>query len=111
MYIQKYDLHSIAPQRLTVCVAPGASTRTTAFMPRCGTTLKSTVNQKIMGRIKIRITGDPQDVKAFSDFVTKVEAHISALSLVSKSRDYPHRDSTDVSRYLEIEFDSEAMDG
>ncbi|MEH2013493.1 hypothetical protein [Nostoc sp.] len=31
-----------APQRLTVCVAPGASTHATAFMPRRGHTLKIT---------------------------------------------------------------------
>ncbi|MHC5816958.1 MAG: hypothetical protein ACYT04_13850 [Nostoc sp.] len=32
----------IAPQRLTVCVATGASTHATAFMPRRGNTLKIT---------------------------------------------------------------------
>ncbi|MDQ3018843.1 MAG: hypothetical protein M3Q64_03165 [bacterium] len=62
-----------------------------------------------MGRIKIRITGDPLDVKAFNDFLSKAETHISALKLVSQGRDYPNRNSTDVSRYLEIEFDSEGM--
>ncbi|MEH1938420.1 MAG: hypothetical protein V7L14_32895 [Nostoc sp.] len=34
--------HNLASQRLTVCVAPGASTRATAFMPRRGNTLKIT---------------------------------------------------------------------
>ncbi|MEH2274656.1 MAG: hypothetical protein V7K40_07545 [Nostoc sp.] len=63
-----------------------------------------------MGRIKVRIEGGPKDVKAFAEFLHKVEATISALSLVSESADYPNRNSTDVRRYLELEFDSEVMD-
>ena len=63
-----------------------------------------------MGRIKIRIAGGPKDLKAFSNFLVKVEAYISALKLVSQSPDYPNRNSTDVRRYLEVEFDSEVMD-
>ncbi|MEH2001094.1 MAG: hypothetical protein V7L00_20485 [Nostoc sp.] len=38
--------HKIAPQRLTVCVAPGASTHATAFMPRRGNTLYMMPNKK-----------------------------------------------------------------
>jgi coproporphyrinogen III oxidase-like Fe-S oxidoreductase len=63
-----------------------------------------------MGRIKIGIQGANKDIQAFSKFLHKVEQSITALSLVSESVDYPNRNSTDVRRYLEIEFDSEAMD-
>ncbi|MFN6526931.1 hypothetical protein [Nostoc sp. ChiSLP03a] len=63
-----------------------------------------------MGRIKIRITGGPRDVEAFSKFLHKVEQSITALSLVSESANYANRNSTDVSRYIEVEFDSEVME-
>lgn len=63
-----------------------------------------------MGRIKVRIQGANRDIKAFAEFLHKVEISITALSLVSESEDYANRNSTDVRRYLEFEFDSRVMD-
>ena len=64
-----------------------------------------------MGRIRVRLIGSPSDVQAFADFINKVEATISALSIISPGENRPARNSTDVLRYMEVEFDSSAMQG
>lgn len=63
-----------------------------------------------MSRIKIRLSGTPEDVEGFANFLKKVSEHITALEIISMGRNYPMRNSTDVFRYGEVEFDRSAME-
>ena len=64
-----------------------------------------------MGRLRIRISGNPQDVEAFASFLQKVSERITALQVISLGENRTMRQSTDVMRYTEVEFDSSAMQG
>ncbi len=63
-----------------------------------------------MGRIKIRVTAPPKDMAKFLTAIHKAEEGLHSLSLVSESQDFNFRDSTDVRRYLEFDFDSEVVE-
>lgn len=63
-----------------------------------------------MGRIKVRLIGTAKDVKAFAQFLDKTSGCTTALSIISMGENRPSRNSTDVLRYIEVEFDSSAMD-
>jgi hypothetical protein len=63
-----------------------------------------------MGNIKIRLDGDPKDIKAFSEYLHKVEESFTAVSMVAESPDYPSRGTTDVRRYLQFKFDLEVTE-
>ncbi|MCC5663499.1 hypothetical protein LC653_06010 [Nostoc sp. CHAB 5784] len=62
-----------------------------------------------MGRVKIRVTASPKDMTKFLTALHKAEESLRALSLVGESQDFNFRDSTDVRRYLEFDFDSEGI--
>ncbi|MDF5706534.1 MAG: hypothetical protein PUP90_02340 [Nostoc sp. S4] len=63
-----------------------------------------------MGRVKIRLSGTPEDVEAFSKFLSKTSDYISALKIISMGKNSPMRQSTDVFRYGEVEFDRSAIE-
>lgn len=65
-----------------------------------------------MARIKVRLIGDSEGVQAFADFLNKTAGYISALSIIQQGTNQPSRKSTtDVLRYMEVDFDSSAMNG
>lgn len=63
-----------------------------------------------MGRIKIRLSGHPTDVEAFGNFLRKTSTYVTALKIISIGAIRPMRQSTDVFSYVEVEFDSSAME-
>ncbi|QSJ18762.1 hypothetical protein JYQ62_08385 [Nostoc sp. UHCC 0702] len=64
-----------------------------------------------MGRIEIRLIGTDSDVEAFAAFLVKTSGYITPLKIISEGENRSSRKSTDKLRYMEVDFDSSAMQG
>nr|MDZ8016537.1 hypothetical protein [Nostoc sp. SerVER01] len=81
-----------------------------AKFPGAETPLSQQSTTKSMGKIKVRLDGDSKDIKAFSEYLHKMEESFTTVSMVAESPDYPNRGTTDVRRYLQFKFNLEVTE-